>query len=545
MTPSDSSKPASAADPTASKLDLNDPPPFDGLAIADPGSIRADSGSIGAPGELVLLIGADGPTVLAAIRSAGARDLAGLVISSELLTGAVLDAARTSQVRCYRLPADTTWSDAHRALTTALADRIADRSSDLGPDDDLAALAQTIATLTGGLVSIEDTSARVLAYSRSSDEVDDLRRLSILGRSGPADYLDLLRQWGVYDRLAASEEVVEIAEHPETGVRRRLAVGVFAAQRQLGTIWVQQGQQEFGPHAKQALLGAARLTAGHLVARQTRSRTTRTYADSGIDAAALLSGGPARAAGVDRRTAERPCVVVAFDATKRPEHRPEHRTASWPEETTDLPAQRLLLESLLGVITVHAAALRGNAATALIGDRAYLLLPAVESLPPVHRVAAAIVDAAGRHLDAQILAAIGPIVATADAAQRSRSGADLALAASIDGALPARSVVDFDSARPALVAAAAVDSLATKPELHDPRIDELVRTDPESARTLLAYLDSGSHAQHVADQLQLHVTTVRYRLRKAETALGPALDSADARLATQLQLRFVLRPTPT
>ena len=92
------------------------------------------------------------------------------------------------------------------------------RLAGLLADDELAELAQTIATLTGGLVTIEDsTSARVLAYSRSSDEVDELRRLSILGRSGPPEYLALLREWGVYDRLAHSEEVLEIAEHPPSG----------------------------------------------------------------------------------------------------------------------------------------------------------------------------------------------------------------------------------------------------------------------------------------------------------------------------------------
>src|SRR5699024_8618340 len=45
---------------------------------------------------------------------------------------------------------------------------------------DLFSMAQTIARLTGGLVSIEDPASRVLAYS-SGAEVDELRRLSVLG----------------------------------------------------------------------------------------------------------------------------------------------------------------------------------------------------------------------------------------------------------------------------------------------------------------------------------------------------------------------------
>ena len=523
-------------------LELDNLPAFDGVALADPVSVRRASGAaIGLPGDLVLLIGAEAQTATYAIDADAASQLAGLVLAPELLAAhpELAEPARARGVRLYALPDEVTWAEAHRALTAV----ISSRTELLTADDDLAGLAQTIATLTGGLVSIEDTAARVLAYSRSSDDVDDLRRLSILGRSGPADYLDLLRHWGVYDRLAASEEVVEIDEHPESGVQRRLAVGVFAGRRQLGTIWVQQGVQEFGPHAKQALLGAARLTAAHLVDRQSRSRAVHNAPESGIDAAALLSGRSGRASVVDRRIADRPCVVVVFD-TATP--------------SSDRPAHQLLLDSLVGVITVHAAALRRNATTALLDDRAYLLLPSVDSPAAVRRVATAVVDAASRHLNLAILAAIGPIVDRTDAAQRSRVGADLALAAARRGAaagatvaaraaggvITTSDVTEFDSVRPSLAVEAAVEALAQQGELHDPRVDQLVRSDVEAARTLLSYLDSGSHAQAVADELQVHVTTVRYRLRKAESALGIHLDSPDERLAAQLQLRFVLHPAP-
>ena len=68
-------------------------------------------------------------------------------------------------------------------------------------DTDLFGLAQTVAALTRGMVSIEDDRSLVLAYSASDDAADELRRLSILGREGPADYLRRLRERGVFDRL--------------------------------------------------------------------------------------------------------------------------------------------------------------------------------------------------------------------------------------------------------------------------------------------------------------------------------------------------------
>src|SRR5690606_34998956 len=141
--------------------------------------------------------------------------------------------------------------------------------ADLGESPgDLFSLAQTIAALTGGLVSIEDASSRVLAYS-SGDEVDELRRLSVLGRQGPPQYLALLREWGVFTRLRSGDEVVHIDEPPGRGIRRRLAVGIRAGAQPLGAISVQQGSGPFAEGAEEALLGAARMTALHLLRHRT------------------------------------------------------------------------------------------------------------------------------------------------------------------------------------------------------------------------------------------------------------------------------------
>lgn len=490
------------------------------LALAEPG-YQVRQRPIGEAGDLLLAIGADQASATALIDAPGAGLLAGLVLRQfdEPTTAAITRRAQQRDVALYWLSPEQSWNQVHRALAEALAEDSPEPASAGLPagDDDLAELAQTIATLTGGLVTIEDTAARVLAYSRSSDDVDDLRRLSILGRSGPPEYLALLRDWGIYDRLAASEEVVEIAEHPESGVRRRLAVGIFAGRRQLGTIWVQQGQHDFGPHAQQALLGAARLTAAHLVDR--RGQPNRARVEHG-QLSELLAGRSRRITGLEGRVAERPCAVVAFDLGA---------------EQPDRAAERLMLDSLTGVITVHAAALRRDSVTEIIADRVYLLLPGVESEPAIDRVVRAMVDAARRHVQPSIRAAIGPIVAELSAASTSRAAADLAL----DHILRTGSraaVTRFLALRPELVVEAASAAVAQRPELRDAALDDLVKADPEVAETLMKYLDSGSAAQLTADLLDVHVTTVRYRLRKAESVLGIDLTDPAQRLAAQLQL---------
>src|SRR3954447_7193818 len=154
-----------------------------------------------------------------------------------------------------------------------------------GADTDLFELAQTVATLTHGMVSIEDDRAHVLAYSASDDAADELRRLSILGREGPAEYLRRLDERGVYDRLRRSEDVLEVPADPRLGIRRRLGVGIHAIAsevllagagrpgRSLGSIWVQEGGRPLAADSGPVLEGAAAVAA-RLIARAANAPTT-------------------------------------------------------------------------------------------------------------------------------------------------------------------------------------------------------------------------------------------------------------------------------
>ncbi|MDQ1719905.1 MAG: hypothetical protein QOE89_3858, partial [Pseudonocardiales bacterium] len=300
----DHSDPSNVAD-----FDLGRPPLARTLIVLGPGErLRTPVGE----DEVVFAVGLNTGADLAETEAlvVAATGSAGVILrrpSAGDRAQRVERAAGRAGVPLYWLADSVSWAQAHQAVSESLTPQLA-------ADDELADLAQTIATLTGGLVTIEDTSSRVLAYSRSSDEVDDLRRLSILGRSGPSQYLSLLRQWGIYDRLAASEEVVEIAEHPESGIRRRLAIGIFAGPRQLGTIWVQQGAQDFPPHAAQALLGAARVTATQLVEhRRIDNRNPTGRSNSSRALSNLLAGRPTGGQQVSVRTARQPCAVAVFE----------------------------------------------------------------------------------------------------------------------------------------------------------------------------------------------------------------------------------------
>ncbi|MDN5749011.1 MAG: PucR family transcriptional regulator, partial [Pseudonocardia sp.] len=224
-----------------------------GVAIMDPDDDPADQ-----PGRVVLLIGARGRDALRSVRAAARRGAAAVAVKADDAARAELRAtAAGAGVALLAVRPETRWDHLEQLVHGVLDD--GGPGEDRAGDDagDLYSLAQTIGLLTGGLVSIEDTASRVLAYSRSDATApDELRRLSILGWQGPADYLATLRGWGVFDRLRAGEEVVHIDEHAELGIRRRLAVGIHAGQRPLGTIWVQQGATPFAERAESVLVGA-------------------------------------------------------------------------------------------------------------------------------------------------------------------------------------------------------------------------------------------------------------------------------------------------
>lgn len=486
------------------------------VAVADP----QDPGAPLAAGDLVLGVGVDSTgaaELLASARAAGAAAVLLRRPATPAEQSELERVAAAEQVRLDWLEPGHSWNELHRQLLNRLT------PAAIRADDELAELAQTIATLTGGLVTIEDTSARVLAYSRSSDEVDELRRLSILGRSGPSQYLALLREWGVYDRLASSEEVVEIAEHPESGVRRRLAVGVFAGDRQLATIWLQQGSGDFEPHAEQALLGAARITAAQLVSRGRQP--------AGSELAGLLGADPGTAGVPARlgRAARQPCAVAVAELGPQPR---------------DAATAGSQLDELAAILTVHAAAYRRTALVEQLHGRVYLLLPALDSVSAVTAVLRQAMDAVRRHLDPAARAAIGPIVDSVLSAAQSRRGAELALGVAGTGP-KSDPVVGFDTARPRLLITAIENCLIQQEHLLDPRINSLIESDPDGAWTLLNYLEAGSDVSRVAAQMHLHPTTVRYRLRRATQAIGIDPSGGAARFAMHVQLRCGLRPEPS
>lgn len=387
---------------------------------------------------------------------------------------------------------------------------------------DLFGLAQSLADRIHGMVSIENAQSHVLAYSASNDEADELRRLSILGRAGPPEHLKWIGQWGIFDALRSSGEVVRVAERPELGLRPRLAVGIHqppaGARRPpvfAGAIWVQQGSQPLADDAEDMLRGAAVLAARimlRLAARpSTHARRVQQLlglTDDTADAAAvahelgLSAGGSA--------------ALVGWDTVLTPHPR------------------------IADVLALSASAFRRDAQVASRESRVYVLLPQTQTRAVTSWVRGTI-GSLRAELGVELRAAIAASVASPAEVAAARAEVDRVLDSAERHPVSIGQVTTLAEARTTVLLDEIVTLVGADQRLVDPRIRDLRAHDPVLAETLRAYLDSFGDIGTAARALQVHPNTVRYRVRRIEKLLSTSLSDPEVRLVFSLGLRATER----
>lgn len=401
----------------------------------------------------------------------------------------------------------------------------------LASGTDLFGLAQSIADRTRGMVSIEDAESHVLAYSASNDEADELRRLSILGRAGPPEHLEWLSQWGIFDALRASSDVVAVAERPELGLRPRLAIGIHLPPTSTsrgdrgpsvfgGTIWLQQGSAPLAEDADEVLRGAAVL-ATRIMSRLATAPSAHTVrvqellglegisdGDDAADATAI-----ARELGI--ATDGRAALIGFAGIGEAP-----------------LPAD---------VIALSASAFHADAQVTATGKRVYVLLPQHGARAPVTSWVRGMVAALRRELGLTLRAVIGAPLPGIGAAAAARVEVDRVFesAERHPGVIPP--IASLDDARTTVLLDEIVSQVAGQPRLVDPRVHALrdydAAHDGSLVQTLGVYLDCFGDIAAAAADLHVHPNTVRYRVRRIEKVLGSSLGDADDRLVLALGLR--------
>ena len=404
----------------------------------------------------------------------------------------------------------------------------------LATDTDLFGLAQTIARSTGGMVSIEDERSQVLAYSASDESADDLRKLSILGRKGPAEYLRVLQQWGVFDKLRNGDDVVDVPAHAEMGTKRRLVVSIRqppeeggGRPRLLGSIWVQQGGQALAAEASVVLRGAAAVAA-NMISRDSNAPTAEALniqrlfgaRGGGADMSSLAASLSISTSG--------PAAVVGFAQVAKDEsHRPD-------------------VAELANALRLRASSLQPDSVTAVIGGRAYVLFPRFHSMRRVTSWASQVVVQLQRQTAVELHAAIAAPVDGCGEVATARSEVDRVLDGTAGTSTKER-VSTLASSRTTVLLGEILTLIDREPKLRDPRIGRLIDYDDSHSSGLLesaeTYLAHHGDVRRAAVYLQIHPNTLRYRMRRVRDVTGIDLGNPPDRLLTELLLAVHRRTT--
>ncbi len=489
------------------------------VALLDADDLRLPPG---ASADVTLLVGVTEADVVRwfddlALRAAADRPRA--VLTKVADSAALTHGARETGIALVAVHRQTRW-ELLLSMTRGVLDQVRTHSPDdgtFGADTDLYELAQTVASLTKGMVSIEDERSHVLAYSASDDAADELRTLSILGREGPADYLRGLHERGVFDRLRRTDDVIDVPADHELGIRRRLAVGIrriSGSPTTLGTIWVQEGTIPLADEAAGVLRGASAVAA-RLITRIANAPTNETLQiqrllgarGGGVDVPSLASALSIPATGSS--------AVVGF--------------ASCGE--FDIGA-------LAPAIRLHASAFRRDSLVTTIGERIYALFPGVASGTGISGWAADAVGRIERRTSLALRAAVAAPIADLEAVAVARFEVDRVL----DGTTGEVRVTTLEESRTSVLLGEILELIGNHEQLRDPRIAELDRYDASNdsrmRESLETYLTCFGDVRSAADRLHVHPNTLRYRIRRVEQILELDLTDSDARLLAEIQLRM-------
>ncbi|MBL3688138.1 PucR family transcriptional regulator [Leucobacter zeae] len=442
-----------------------------------------------------------------------AAQASGIVIRSHLGQDAagLIGACVRHGIHLLGVAPSVGWREFDALVSRLLGEHGAGLQLGTNSGDRLFALANSVAQSFGGSVAIEDHRRNILAYSALPGQaIDSLRANGILTRRTPDGPLNEIR----YRQVFATDGISRFPS--EDDFAPRAALPLRAGNILLGSIWVidplgDDLSTPIPPEKEEVLRSAAELAAGYIVDAwrfdhgDERSRETALRR--------LLSG----ASHENDRTVlgirpEQHYLVLAIDCGTVPEgDLSEVRTAASRHLSVYFPG------SVCAVMDGVVVALLSSTATDPVVRSLERLLPELTRL--IGRTAHCGLSYP-RKLSSTIAADAVRAVQVAECARSMR----LAIATP-------------DEVQPQLILRACADALGAT-DLQLPEADQLFAPDERDTReTLLAWLEERGSAPRVAERLNVHEQTVRYRIRQVRTRLGVDLSDADRILALWLQLR--------
>jgi hypothetical protein len=493
----------------------------------------AEEGWAGDRDDVVLAVGVDPtrPAALALVDAAGDAGAAALVIKTRGRTGLepLLDAARARGVAVLAAPGELAWGQLHAFVRTATA---TGGGEDKGgaPIGDLFTLANAVAGMMGGPVTIEDPRSTVLAYSNLADhEVDDGRRATILGHRVPDEWIKRQQDDGVFRKLFREQGVVR-HHYAEFGLKPRLAIAIRAGDEILGAIWVQEGDRPLDAEAETALTESARIAALHLLRHRSSADLERGRRTELLRAALEGRVAPDALASILQLVPATPLTVLGIELQA--------------PSAEDNAAVAVLADRAASMVTLYCESYRRQAAVVAIGAVVYVLVPHpdAEDRERLPALATGVCDRVAEALRVEVRAGIGRTVPTIGDLLVSRREADRVLRAlrATPGSGP---VATADSVRGRVVIQFLQELAVNEPTLRAGKLDELLDHDAkrgtEYVATLRGFFEALGDMPAAAAAQGIHPNTFRYRMRRLAETADIDLDDPIERLVLQLQLYFL------
>lgn len=387
---------------------------------------------------------------------------------------------------------------------------------------DLQNLVDALAIELGRPVGLDDRHFRALAYSAHLDDVDEVRRASILRREAPR----AVTEWLESLHVGESQELARVPRNPSLGMEARVCVPVRFKETLLGYLWlIDEPQPVTETEGRAAVRCAADL--GVELFRIRRLESEERVREADLVEQLVLGAGS-----VDRAAHELGTLLAVG------------RYAA------------IVVLAGLGAGQVDPAAVRVRLAAALelmrhrVPPRQFVMLAtheqaialmAVDSFGPERRARTLLAAIEDQFADDDAFAASVGIGATRaelrDLRESYAEAVDAAtVAARVPGAGPIAVWSELGSYRTITRLLRGAESAPQIPEC----LTSLLEA-PEAAilvGTLESYLDHAGDAQATAAVLFVHRSTLYNRLHRIEELTGSDLRHGDARLELHVALRI-------
>ncbi|QEC49706.1 hypothetical protein FSW04_20420 [Baekduia soli] len=391
--------------------------------------------------------------------------------------------------------------------------------------NEVQALVDALAAEIGRPVGVDDRRFRALAYSAHAEEIDHVRRESILRREAPREVTSWLESLAIGE----AEDYVRVPRNPTFGMAARICVPLRFHDSVLGFLWLVDEPVPLDDAELQACLRYGRELGDQLFRVRRLESEERLQENALVDllltgsvdaeaaAARLREAGLASASSYTCLAA----VVVPVPGVSPPDAVGVRLSAA--------------LEVLRRAVAPH------HLMTGAPSERAVAILAYEDPEEPRRRaatLAAAVAD--------QTAQGAGCRVAVGVAGAHPRPAG---LRAAHDEALRAARVALVDDARHPVALWDELGAYRTVTTLLGDRPPEAMLPEPlrrllagSDAATLVAtlecYLEHGGDVQAAAAQLFVHRSSLYNRLHRIEEIAGVDLRSGDDRLDLQLGLRL-------